>query len=475
VWKLIFEHLLTSCGMLGCCILSCGILIGIVRSANKVFGYFIKEKTKEKVIFGILGICLCSILGGFTWLSLASEGLLSKDNILHGILVGGLVGGGISGIVALMIKPYDHEGSSTISGRIVNWIASLIIGKFAGLIVGGFAGLIVGVIAGGIIGLIAGLIAGLIVGGLTCEIVSWSAGETAEEIDGKIIGEFVGLAVGGFTGWFARELAERIATPRIATPGVDIVFVGVIVGGIAGRAAIGEFISKVAAMNISAVANRTSYRIAGGFAGLIAGLIAGENAGDIVYKGDDLIVGVIAGGIIGLIAGLIAGLIYCISYLASFSSYILSSIVLILMSQRKIICRNCLRYSEPLRSRYDKGIRYCERCGRPDYLLKSIKRVIGLIGGDIEDHKIDKDSLYINLWNEERRKARDVDIDILEIRDSPNITYDLAINTVLETLKKSTDRPVDYDVKQIAVLLRGNPPIPEETKRVLEHNFGRIK
>lgn len=42
-------------------------------------------------------------------------------------------------------------------------------------------------------------------------------------------------------------------------------------------------------------------------------------------------------------------------------------------------------------------------------------QVIGLIGDDIEDFHTDEDKIYISLWSEPQKKARNADIDVLEI------------------------------------------------------------
>ena len=41
----------------------------------------------------------------------------------------------------------------------------------------------------------------------------------------------------------------------------------------------------------------------------------------------------------------------------------------------------------------------------------------------------------MSLWNEQEKKACNADIDILEIRESDGVSYDYAINAVLNVLK----------------------------------------
>ncbi|MDM8523118.1 hypothetical protein QUF80_07080 [Desulfococcaceae bacterium HSG8] len=98
---------------------------------------------------------------------------------------------------------------------------------------------------------------------------------------------------------------------------------------------------------------------------------------------------------------------------------------------------------------------------------------MGLIGsGGI--FELQRDRIYINLWSESDKKAGNADIDILEIRDTAGINYDYAINAVLVSLKNDAPRPSGY-VRQIPVVIYGNPPIPEGAMRILDHEFGEIR
>ncbi|MCP4348579.1 MAG: HEAT repeat domain-containing protein, partial [Desulfobacterales bacterium] len=77
----------------------------------------------------------------------------------------------------------------------------------------------------------------------------------------------------------------------------------------------------------------------------------------------------------------------------------------------------------------------CRHCNTWIHLIQNIRQVIGLIGGDIQDYHIDEDKIYISLWSEQQKKAGNADIDVLEIREGKDISYDYAINAVLVTLK----------------------------------------
>jgi len=122
-----------------------------------------------------------------------------------------------------------------------------------------------------------------------------------------------------------------------------------------------------------------------------------------------------------------------------------------------------------------KSITYvsCRHCNSFLTLIKDIKQIIGLISGDIEDSRVDGDKFYVNLWNEQEKEARNADIDILEVRNSSNISYDWAINDVVRKLQDPS-RPHDY-LKKIPVVLRDSPPIPNDAMKTLKKEFREVK
>lgn len=81
--------------------------------------------------------------------------------------------------------------------------------------------------------------------------------------------------------------------------------------------------------------------------------------------------------------------------------------------------------------------------------------------------------MYVNLWFKEEKKARNADIDVLEIRNTADINYDLAIHEVLDTLLNDHTRKRKY-VRGIPVILKDNPPIPGDSMQLLRHEFGGL-
>ena len=97
-----------------------------------------------------------------------------------------------------------------------------------------------------------------------------------------------------------------------------------------------------------------------------------------------------------------------------------------------------------------------------------------MIGGDVKDYKQDGEKVYVNLWFEHEKKARNADIDVLEIHESNGISYNWAINAELNELKNDVSRSSKY-VINIPVIIRGNPTLLENSKMILANEFGGIK
>lgn len=116
----------------------------------------------------------------------------------------------------------------------------------------------------------------------------------------------------------------------------------------------------------------------------------------------------------------------------------------------------------------------CRHCKSCFHLIKNVSKgkVTGVIGSNIENYSVTGDKVYINLWSEQQKKARNADIDVLEIENSGEISYDYAINAVLITLKNDVSRPAGY-IRGISVVI--HEKLPAGTMRMLEHEFGEIQ
>ena len=143
-----------------------------------------------------------------------------------------------------------------------------------------------------------------------------------------------------------------------------------------------------------------------------------------------------------------------------------------------LFCTECsLRAKkENLKASVFKSYPYvvCRCCNSSLSFLKGVNQVVGLIGSDIGDYKQDGEKVYVNLWFEADKKARNADIDILEIHESNGVSYDYAVNAVLNVLKNDVSRPRKY-VGKIPVIIKGKPPLSENSIMILKYEFGGIK
>ena len=71
---------------------------------------------------------------------------------------------------------------------------------------------------------------------------------------------------------------------------------------------------------------------------------------------------------------------YIIFSLYKLFTTLLTKILVLLAGHAEIICANCLRYSESLKSKYDSGIRYCEHCDNMIERTKEKGNVILIFG-----------------------------------------------------------------------------------------------
>lgn len=114
----------------------------------------------------------------------------------------------------------------------------------------------------------------------------------------------------------------------------------------------------------------------------------------------------------------------------------------------------------------------CRVCGHSKFLQSSIEEVIGFIGGQEYSWR-DGNRLFINLWDEETKKARNADIDALWIMESEDIDYGWAISAVVQNLRN--DITIPRKLEEIPAVIKGNPPITVEEAETLEEVFAEIK
>jgi len=113
----------------------------------------------------------------------------------------------------------------------------------------------------------------------------------------------------------------------------------------------------------------------------------------------------------------------------------------------------------------------CRVCGHSKFLEKGIKEVIGIVGDNKYPYR-QEDRLFISMWDEESKRARNADIDVLWVTDSGDIDYGWALNAVYQRLKNDVTRA--KPLSEIPVIIKGTPRITREEIEILQ-NFGEIR
>ncbi|MCU4137422.1 MAG: HEAT repeat [Thermodesulfobacteria bacterium] len=169
------------------------------------------------------------------------------------------------------------------------------------------------------------------------------------------------------------------------------------------------------------------------------------------------------------------------NYIKELLEKIFSSHKPFLHSYPYLFCKNCMLRAEKKKAKFGLFKRWsyvvCRGCGTAEALIIGIKKVVGIIGGNISNYSIDGDTAYVRLWFEKEKKARNADIDMLLIAESEDMQneneYDKAINTVYNVLVNDRTRSKKY-VRKIPVLIQRNLPLSIRAKRVLENKFGGV-
>jgi hypothetical protein len=314
--------------ILGGSLLIPGIMMGVYTSLKQIYGtsydYLFGYSRDESNAIRITGILnrailiggLFSILGGVCSLVAVSSEKLGNSLILPGMLFGLIAGILYSSFsqrktqkihdrAAVIEKIFQDDGLNYIRRTWKTSSDTLVTGTVTGMIIGAIIAGLFGEMTHGAAGTLAGLMIGAVVGG--------------------IAGFFGGLA-STMTGWFPGGV------------------VGGIAGGIAGYLAYYR-LSHLAGFPLVKDSS-FSEGIGMGIAGAVSGII----------------VGYIVGIIISLIAVVLTRLILFIMIMVNklVSAALIPS--LIVSRFKTIICGNCLRYTEPLKSWYEDGTRHCEHC-----------------------------------------------------------------------------------------------------------------
>lgn len=243
------------------------------------------------------------------------------------------------------------------------------------------------------------------------------------------------VAIGFLTGITAGGLLALLAAERIGWTAANIIaaaMTGMGAGGIAGMFSV---VSKRMTMNKWFPGNIIG-GIAGGFAGYATyayfshwdffPLTSNSTLSEGLLTGG---IGICTGALLGMCIGLFLGVVAVIltrliSFIIRTMNGITTAILIPSLTVARfntIICNHCLRYTEPLKSRYDEGKRSCEHCGHeveftPETGLvrlvfgsdpppKAEGRVFELVNPDFERKKqpIDLSEVYIDTDTTDQR------------------------------------------------------------------------
>jgi hypothetical protein len=135
-----------------------------------------------------------------------------------------------------------------------------------------------------------------------------------------------------------------------------------------------------------------------------------------------------------------------------------------------IICNEHYTRTKKYKSFTYKGVK-C-RVGKKCLIHSNIQKAVHLVGliGLIEDGKTVDNDYYITLWDHRYRKIRYGDYDIIEIHENNEVKdYDFIIAKVITFFSNEINRYKPFN--EVLVKVIGNPPISENTKRLLEKHF----
>lgn len=116
---------------------------------------------------------------------------------------------------------------------------------------------------------------------------------------------------------------------------------------------------------------------------------------------------------------------------------------------------------------HNETIAFCPKCGDTRRFLTGVKKIVGLIGGNITVLSRDGDTLFVPLWIEKEKKSRYADIGAIEIREGGIGNYHLAINAVILDYSKVFSQAG----RRTPVRIVGNPPLRTAVMRMIEDNF----
>ncbi len=142
-----------------------------------------------------------------------------------------------------------------------------------------------------------------------------------------------------------------------------------------------------------------------------------------------------------------------------------------------LYCKTCLRATRlkihQSLALVNRDIILCPSCCNTKNLLPEIKRITGMIGGNVVEMTIEKDEVKIPLWNERSKKAWYADIDRLYISAGGVENYHRAVNAVI--LEFTSGPWSGKPLNSIPVQLEGSLNLSRDVINMLRDNFSDEK
>lgn len=206
---------------------------------------------------------------------------------------------------------------------------------------------------------------------------------------GGILGGLIGALSGGTLSAAVVVLVSMLVAPTISKDGLTLLgvlsgLIGILAGIIlGGKLADGEFEGTRIGRILEEFAREIGvWVLIGGTSGWIvwANFLWNDTKvfGESLFGG--LFLGGLTGGFVGTLYGSIVDLFFLVARILSRFIYSFLKPLLIQIRFKQIICRSCLRYTLPLDSRYELGIRYCEHCQKAVEHTKIPGKVIVTFG-----------------------------------------------------------------------------------------------
>jgi hypothetical protein len=245
---------------------------------------------------------------------------------------------------------------------------------------------------------------------------------------------------------------------------------GIILGG---KLADGEFEGTRVGEIIEEFAREIGvWVLIGGISGWIIGAIFiwndAETLGDSLFLG--LFLGGLAGGVAGTLYGSLIDLFFLVARMLSRFIYSFLKPLLIQIRFKQIICRSCLRYTLPLDSRYELGIRYCEHCQKAVEHTRIPGKVIVTFGNY---PKASEPGQRIFVLADPDFEKKEQPIDVTEVYIVPKTTDKRLFERFITYI---VNHPPRDDLPSVQILYQGElDDLGVNLKNVLHNTFERVQ